>query len=268
VRRFLNDLLWLLPVPLALIVFQQFALDASDVVLGAIVAALALLMATGLWMRALVRRRLFLAGALRQESFWHRRLRGGFGLALAALVLALPLAVMLLVAAVRPSSGYFLFALVVNIPVFGLLWQAGFRLLNGHAVARFHPVLAMRAAVRVNFWLLFGALAITALFESYPDFAGLTLAQAMLSEAGRQDAHSPLLAGLLQIAAAKDALAWWLGQQLLPGIPGSTLMEGVLVLGAWALLLATDALAVWSYMIVCSAVLTLVHWREWHPGAG
>lgn len=266
-RRFLNDLLWLLPVPLALIVFHRFALDASDAVLGVIVVVLALVMASGLWLRALVRRRLFLAGALCPKSFWHRRLRGGIGLAAAALILAVPLAVILLVSTARPSSAYFLFALVVNVPVLVALWQMGFRLLDGHAVARFHPVLALRAALRVNFVLLFGALAFAALFQSYPDFGGLTLAQAMLSEAGRQDAQSQLLSGLLQIAAAKDALAWWLGQQWLPGIPGSSLVEVVLVLGAWTLLLATDALAVWSYLVVCSAVLTLAHWREWHPGA-
>jgi hypothetical protein len=268
VKRFLNDILWLLPVPLGLILVHQYALDAPDAVLGAIVLTLALLMAAGLWLRALVRRRLFLAGALRVESFWHRRLRGGLGLALAALTLALPLTVILLVAAVRPSSDYFLFALVINVPVQALLWQGAYRLLNGHAVARFHPVLALRAALSLNFVLLFGGLAIAALFQSYPDFGGLTLAQALLSEVGRQDAESELLAGLLQMAAAKDALAWWLGQQLLPGIPGSTFVEIVLVLGAWVLLLATDALAVWSYLVVCSAVLTLVHWRDWHPGAG
>jgi hypothetical protein len=268
VKRFLNDLLWLLPVPLGLIVVHQFALDASDAVLGAMVLGLALLMGAGLWLQALVRRRLFLAGALRAESFWHRRLRGGFGLAVAALMLALPLALILLVAVVRPSSDHFLLALVVNVPVLGLLWQGGYWLLDGHAVARFHPVLALRAALSLNFVLLFGILAMAALFQSYPDFGGLTLGQALLSEVGRQDAESELLAGLLQMAAAKDALAWWLGQQVLPGIPGSTFVEGVLVLGAWVLLLATDALAAWSYLVVCSAVLTLVHWREWHPGAG
>ena len=267
-RRFLNDLLWLLPAPLGLILVHQFALDASDAVLGAIVLGLALLMVAGLWLQALVRRRLFLAGALRAESFWHRRLRGGFGLAVAALILGLPLAVILLVAAVRPSSDYFLFALVITAPVLILLWQGAYRLLSGHAVARFHAVLALRAALALNFVLLFGVLAIAALFQSYPDFGGLTLAQAVLSEVGRQDAESELLAGLLQMAAAKDALAWWLGQQLLPGMPGSNVAEAMLVLGAWVLLLATDALAAWSYLVGCSAVLTVVHWREWHPGTG
>jgi hypothetical protein len=67
----------------------------------------------------------------------------------------------------------------------------------------------------------------------------------------------------MQLAAAKDALAWWLGQQLLPGA-----MQPGLQLAAWTVLLATNALVVWSYLMICASVLMLVHWRAWHPGTG
>jgi hypothetical protein len=130
-------------------------------------------------------------------------------------------------------------------------------------VPRFQPVLALRLALAVNFLVLFLVLGVAAVFQSYPDFGALTLAEAMLSEAGRQQAESGLLQGLMQLAAAKDALSWWLGQQMLPGA-----MRPGLQLAAWAVLLATNALVIWSYLLVCSSVLTLLHWRSWHPGTG
>jgi hypothetical protein len=260
-REVLNDMLWLLPVPFLLILASRFGSVLSDRAVVAAVLGTAVLMAAGIWLRAVVRRRIFLAGAVRGESPWYRWLRGGAGLALFALLAAVPLAAILLVAVVRPTGSYLLVGLVLNVPVLVLLRQFWARRLAAHAVPRFQPVLALRLALAVNFLLLFLALALAAVFQSYPDFGALTLTEAMLSEAGRQQAASGLLQGLMQLAAAKDALSWWLGQQMLPGA-----MQPGLQFAAWAVLLATNAMVVWSYLLVCSSVLTLLHWRAWHPG--
>ncbi len=262
-RETLNDMLWLLPAPFLLILADRFGSLLSDHGFVAAVLGTAVLMAAGIWLRAIVRRRIFLAGALRGESPWYRRLRGGAGLALGSLLAAVPLAAILLVAVIRPTGSYLLVGLVVNVPVLVLLRQFWARRLEAHAVSRFQPVLALRLALAVNFLLLFPGLALAAMFQSYPDFGALTLTEAMLSEAGRQQAESGLLQGLMQLAAAKDALSWWLGQQMLPGA-----MQPGLQLAAWAVLLATNALVVWSYLMVCASVLTLRHWRSWHPGTG
>lgn len=263
VRDALNDMLWLLPVPLVLIVLSRMGARLSDAAIAGVVLALVLLMAGGIWMRAVVRRRIFLAGALQRRSRWYRWLRGGVGLALLALLVALPLAVILVVATVRPTGPHLLLGMVLNVPVLVLLHHQWVRWLSAHAEPRFTPVLALRVALAVNFLLLFLALGLAALFQSYPDLGELTLAEAMLSEAGRQVAAGDLLLGMMQLAAAKDAAVWWLGQQVLPGV-----MQPGLQFAAWVLLLATDALVVWSYLLICSSVLTLRHWRAWYPGTG
>jgi hypothetical protein len=268
VRVALNDMLWLLPVPLALIGFHALGDGFTDAAVVALLAAMALPMAAGIWMRAIVRRRIFLAGALQARSPWFRLLRGGAGLAVLAFAVAVLLSLLLLVAAVRAPGPHFQLALVLNLPVLVLLWHFWTRVFANHAVPRFRAVLALRAALTVNFLLLFPALGVGSLFQSYPDFDGLTLVQAMLSEAGRQQAESSLLTGLMQIAAAKDALVWWLGQQFLPAAAESGVVQAALRTAAWTLLLATDAAVVWSYLLLCSSVLTLVHWRAWHPGTG
>ena len=262
-REALNDMLWLLPVPFLLILAGWFGSMLSDHAVVAAVVGAAALMTVGMWLRAVVGRRIFLAGALRGESPWYRWLRGGAGLALVSLLVAIPLAAILLVAVVRPTGPHLLIGLVLNVPVLVLLRQFWARRLAAHAVPRFQPVLALRLALAVNFLLLFLVLGVAALFQSYPDFGALTLTEAMLSEAGRQQAESGLMLGLMQLAAAKDALSWWLGQQMLPGAvrPG-------LQVAAWAVLLATNAMVIWSYLLMCSALLTLLHWRSWHPGRG
>ena len=262
-REALNDMLWLLPIPFLLIVAGRFGSMLSDQAVGAAVVGSAAVMTAGMWLRAVVGRRIFLAGALRGESPWYRWLRGGAGLAVISLLAAMPLAAILLIAVVRSTGPHLLIGLVVNVPVLVLLRQFWARRLAAHAVPRFQPVLALRLALVVNFLLLFLVLAVAAVFQSYPDFGALTLTEAMLSEAGRQRAESDLLQGLMQLAAAKDALSWWLGQQMLPGAMGPGLQ-----LAAWTVLLATNAMVIWSYLLMCSSVLTLLHWRSWHPGTG
>lgn len=260
-RAALNDMLWLLVVPLVLIVFARVGRLLPDAAFVATVLLLALFLSSVLWLRAVVRRRIFLAGAIREQSAWYHRLRGGVPMALFALFAAVPLATILLVAVVRAPGPGLLIGMILNLPLLVLLRQFWYRRLAGHAVARFRALLALRLALWVNLGVLALAFAVGALFRSYPEFSDFTLIEAMLSEAGRQEAVSGMLQVLMQIAAAKDAAGWWLGQQVLPGL----LQPGVQVVG-WLILLATDLLVIWSYLLTCAAVLAVVHWRQWHPG--
>ncbi len=260
-RLALNDMLWLLAVPVFLIVLSRIAVQLTDTAVVVLVLGLALFMTAGIWLRLVLRRRIFLAGALRVESPWYRRLRGGPLMALLALGGAVPLAAILVVAVARVDAPHLLLGMVLNVPVLVLLREFWSRRLASHAVPRFRAMLALRLALALNLGLLFLALATAALFRTYPELAGLTLTEAMLSEAGRQEAASGLLQALMQLAAAKDAMAWWLGQQVLPG-----LIEPGLQIVGWMVLVATDVLVVWSYLMICASVLTLLHWREWHPG--
>jgi hypothetical protein len=262
-RAALNDMLWLLPVPVLLILLSRVGLVLTDMAVVGLVLGVSVFMTAGIWLRSIVRRRIFLAGALRAESPWYRWLRGGPLLALLGLLTAIPLATILAVATVRVSDPHLLLGIVLNVPLLVLLREFWHQRLACHAVPRFRPILALRLALTVNLVLLTLTLAVASLFRSYPEFSGLTLVEAMLSEVGRQEAASALLQALMQLAAAKDAAAWWLGQQVLPGA-----IEPGLQVAGWMLLLATDVLVVWSYLLICASVLTLVHWRAWHPGSG
>lgn len=261
-RAALNDMLWLLPVPLFFIVLSRVGALLANAAFIGLVLGLALFMTAGIWLRSVARRRIFLAGALHVDSPWYRRLRGGVFMALVALLGAVPLATILVVATVREPGPQLLAGMVLNVPLLVLLREFWHRRLAVHAVPRFRAMLALRLALVVNLGLLFLALAVAALFRTYPEVSGLTLVEAMLSEAGRQTATSGLLQALMQLAAAKDAAAWWLGQQVLPGA-----IEPGLQVAGWMMLLATDLLVVWSYLLICASVLTLLHWRAWHPGS-
>ncbi|TVP87909.1 MAG: hypothetical protein EA347_06870 [Thioalkalivibrio sp.] len=260
-RMALNDMLWLLTVPVFLIVLSRVGVLLPDTAVAVLVLGLALFMTAGIWLRLVLRRRIFLAGALRAESPWYRRLRGGPLMALVALGGAIPLAAILVVAMARVDAPHLLLGMVLNVPVLVLLREFWSRRLASHAVPRFRAMLALRLALALNLGLLFLALAVAALFRTYPELSGLTLAEAMLSEAGRQEATSGLLQALMQLAAAKDAMAWWLGQQVLPGV-----IDPGLQVAGWMVLVATDLLVVWSYLLICASVLTVLHWRAWHPG--
>lgn len=241
-------------LPLGVLVgLGQVGRSFSDFALILVVTGLALIMSSGLWLHALSRRRLFLASCLVSTSAWRQRLRGGWVLWLLAFLRALPLALILSVAVQRADAhDPLVMLLIVNVPVLVLMRHFWQNRLAGDVLSTYLPIIAGRLAMHANLGVLLLMLLVFAFNTTYPDFAEVGLRDAILHEAGRQHAESGFLLAAMQLAAAKDALSWWLGQQFLPGT-----VQPALQLIGWTLLLATDVVVVWSYLVLCSATLDL-----------
>ncbi|MCH8504245.1 MAG: hypothetical protein LAT50_07980 [Ectothiorhodospiraceae bacterium] len=211
----------------------------------------------GLWSRALSRRRAFLNAYFQDHSWWRMRLRGGPLLAARQLLQAMLLTLVLLVAVVRLDDSRVWQLLLLNLPVLVLLHVLIGRLLAGHVSARFRTELVWRVVLVMNFLLLFPALVLLAMHASYPELGEGGRRQGVWIEMVRQDAASEWLLNLMQLAAAKDAVGWWLGQQLLPGLGGP-----VFQIGGWLIILAAEGLFLWSYLLVCAGVLEIARHRR------
>ena len=132
-----------------------------------------------------------------------------------------------------------------------LVFAAVMRGLERHANALYLPALAWRLAAAVVGSVLLIALIIGAFHRAYPDLAEVGLERAVWHFVDQERARSAFVEVLLQIAAAKDALRLWLAQQLMPQ-PGGSLAQAA----GWVIVLAEEALFVWSYLLwLCPAVL-------------
>jgi hypothetical protein len=250
-------LIWLLPAVAGLLALNILGRGAPTWVLVLAWLVISLVMLGGLWIRALSRRHAFLGAYLHQASPWRRRLRGGPVLALHLWLQAAVLALVLVVAIARLQQDLQWWLLTASLPVLIGLQALVRRLLRAHVSPAYLPELSWRVTMALQFATLFGAMAWLALYGQYPEFAEVTLKQALWHEMSRERAVSGPLEALLQLAAAKDALALWLGQQLLPAL-GSPLLR----LGGWTLLLAAEGLFVWSYLVFAAGVAALPGWRR------
>lgn len=250
-------MLWLLPSMGVLLALNIGGSSLPTSALLAVWMLLTAVMAVGLWVRAVSRRHAFLSAYLVPGSRWRRRWRGGVVLGLTQIAQAALLAMVLTVAAVRLDDTPAWQLLLFNLPVLVLLHHVIRHLLAAHITATYMPELAWRLTLRLDFLMLFPALAVVALYASYPALSDVTLTQAIWHEMGRQEAVSGVLTDLMQIAAAKDALSWWLGQQLLPGL-GEPLFQT----GGWLLLLAAEGLFLWAWLVLNVGMLELVRRRK------
>jgi hypothetical protein len=224
--------------------------------LVALAGATAAAMGLALLRRAQRRRAVLLAAYVREGSVWRHRLRGGWVMRISSFGLGAALTVALLVAVVRLDDPRAWAALVLSCPalVATTIWLQ--HRLGPHASPTYLPELAWRLASLSVGTALIALLVLLAFHRPYPDFGTATLEQAVWHLADAERARSALAQNLLELAAAKDALLLWLGQQLMPE-PGASLAEAL----GWLVLLAEESLFVWSYLVLCSAVLL---WRRVH----
>ena len=206
----------------------------------------------GLWQRAKTRRRVWLAAYLEPESgaFWF--LRGGLLMALGQGAIAIVMALYLLLAVMGLESHWQWLALLCSALALPLVAAVIARLLRAQVV----PGLRMELSLRLALNLLAGVLLLYLVWQAfgaqYPDFRGASLEQAVWHAVSSEQARSPLLLTLLEMAAAIDGLNAWLAQRLLP-TPGSSVWQAV----AWCIVLAQEALFVWSYLLLCRGALAL-----------
>ncbi len=215
---------------------------------------LSLLLAMALYWQRRLRRRAWLGLYVAPTSHLQTWLRGGLGMWLGQLLLAAALALVLLLGLVRITDANIWLLLFAQVPVLVLLQALWRRWLAGHLSSTYLPLLSWRLSLWLQAVLLLALLLWLALQRPQPDFAGVSLERALWHLVNAEQARSQLLQNLLQLAAAKEALQLWLGQQLLPA-SGSVLLQ---VLG-WILLLAAQGLFLWSYMLFNLAIVLVFH---------
>jgi hypothetical protein len=237
-------------------VFHLFGRTLPTAALGAVWAALALAIASGLFWRARIRRRAFLRAYVAPASPLVHWLRGGWLLALRQLLLAGLLALLLAVALVRTTAPVWL-VLLASVPVLTVLQALVRRGLAAHVNAGYLPELSWRICIGVVGAAMFAAVTTLAVRQAYPDFSAVSLERAVWHLADQETARSELALGLLQMAAAKDGARLWLAQQLLPA-PGVSLAQ----LAGWLVVVAEQALFVWSYLLMCNGILIAMNARD------
>lgn len=212
------------------------------------------LLAAGLGMaltsQARLRRRGWLLVYLRPGAGLFFRLRGGVLMGLVQGLLGAGLALLFLIAIMRSTDSFVwiaLLAIAVLLPPLSALLR---KALRTQANEGYLGELAWRTVSTLLGVIVLAVLAWRALQLSYPDFGDVTLEQAVWHLVGQQNARSDWALTMLQVAAAGDGLRLWLGQQLLP-TPGTSLWQSL----GWAVLLAQEAVFVWSYLLLCRALV-------------
>jgi hypothetical protein len=245
----LRDLAVLLVATALLWAFHLFGRTLPTTVLAAAWGAMALAICGGLFWRARIRRRAFLRVYLAPASPLLHWLRGGWLMALRQLLLAALLALLLAVALVRASTPVWL-VLLAAVPVLPLAHALVRRALARHVNAGYLPELGWRISLWLVGALMFGAVTGIALRQAHPEFGGVTLERAVWHLVDQERARSEPAEVMLQLAAAKDAARLWLAQQLMPA-PGLSLAQ----LTGWLVVVAEQALFVWSYLLMCNGIL-------------
>ncbi len=249
-----SALLGVLLVAGALWLLNVFGRTLPTPALAAAWAAAAAAIGASFFRRARLRRAALLAGYLRRESPLHERLRGGPLMAARSALAGAAVALVLLVAAVRLEDRAAWVVLIASAPLLVAAYAASSRVLAPHAAEAYRRELAWRAAAALVGAAMVAALVALAFHRAYPDLGQATLEQAVWHFVDAEHARSAPAAALLDAAAAKDGLRLWLAQQLLPA-PGASLAEAA----GWLIVLAEEALFVWSYLSLCSVVLSGIH---------
>lgn len=245
-----RDLLAALTGTALLFLLHLYARVLPTVALAAAWLLLALPMGYGLWWQARLRRRAWLSAWLRTDASLRRRLRGGLLLLLRQLAIALVLALLLLVALTRTAGPAPWLVLLAAGPLLVLV-DAQVRRRSAQQVRpAYLPAFGWRAALPLAGMLMAGALVLVALQQAYPDFRGVSLERAVWHLVDQEQARSAALQAFLELAAAKDALRLWLGQQLMPA-PGVSLAQ----LAGWLVLVAAEVLFAWSYLLLCAGII-------------
>ncbi len=249
-HRALRDMLYLLGLTFLLWVYHVYARTLPGPALAAAWLLMTLLIGSGLFWRARIRRRAFIAAYLAPGSGLAHRLRGGVLLAARHGLLAGLLAAFLTVAIVRVPDARVWLLLAANVPVLVFVQLALRRALASHVNLRYLPELSWRLALLVTGAALFAAVLALALYRDYPDLGSVSMERAVWHLVDQERARSDTALLLLQLSAAKDGLRLWLAQQLMP-VPGTSVLQ---LLG-WLIILMEEALFVWSWLLACAGLL-------------
>ena len=226
---------------------------ANEAVLATFAVFIAVI-ALALWRRAKSRREVWLNAYFQKQSPISHWLRGGAWMlilqGLTAIVLGLYLAITLL----RTQSLLTWVGLLVVSIILPIMSHMIARVSQAHIHSSYRQVFSTRIAALCLGVVLWCVLLVDHYYSVYPDFRTVNLDQAIWYMMTSEQARSGFLLTSLEIVAAADGLRLWLAQHLLPA-PATELWQVI----AWCLLLAQEALFVWSYLLMCVGALSLHH---------
>ena len=140
--------------------------------------------------------------------------------------------------------------LVIGAPASAAVFALWRRALAGQLAARYLPEIAWRLTVVVVGLAMAAALVALAFHRPYPDVGDVDLERAIWHFVDQERARSAPAQLLLQLAGVKDGLRLWLAQQLMPQ-PGLSAAQAL----GWLIVLAEEAVFVWSYLSFLCPVL-------------
>ena len=199
------------------------------------------LIAAGSVEAARLRRRAWLGQYLRDDSPWHRRLRGGVLMLIRHQLLGACLALLLVVKLRLLAPVYWAPLLVGAVGVVALRHLLCRRLAR-HVIAESLPAVARRLAVWPTASLLTLALVVLALWRPQPYLVGLSWEAALIRHV--PSGGDSLLALAERLAEAVVLTQYWAMQN---AAEHAALGEGLALLG-WMLLLLTQSAFAWAYV--------------------
>ncbi|MCG6656625.1 hypothetical protein HOP52_02400 [Halomonas campisalis] len=199
------------------------------------------LIAAGGFEAARLRRRAWLGQYLRDDSPWHRWLRGGLLMLIRHQLLGACLALLLLVK-LRLLAPVYWAPLLVGVVGLVVLRYVLQRRLARHVIAEYLPAVTRRLVVWPAASLLILALVVQALWRPQPYLVGLGWEQALVRHV--PSGGDSLLALCERLAEAVTLTQYWAMQN---AAEHASLGEGLALLG-WVLLLLTQSAFGWAYV--------------------
>lgn len=252
INALLRQMFIMLIVTTGLWLWQMLARVLPNAGLIASLVVFVGLIAVGLWYRVKTRRRVWLNAYFLPGSPLHRLLQGGLWMGLVQGVTAVVLGLVLAAALLRSHSLWVWVSFLLAALLLPLLALGISKRLEAHAPTIYRDALSLRLSALFLGVLLWGGLIYQSYHASYPDFRCASLDQAIWYMMSTQQARSEFLLGVLELSSAAEAIRLWFAQRVLPA-PITSLWQGL----AWCLVLAQEALFVWSYLLLCSGALRL-----------
>ena len=253
-----RDGCWLVLPLLALVMLTWTAPRMTNAAVLVAVGLIGALLFIGGWPLVRLRREVWVRDHFRADSVWHGRLRRAWWARGVSLFSSLILGGALLTALARQTGATpLLVVFILNVPVLVCLRALFERWLWPHLLPEVREAVALRAAMVVDCAGVLVILLAGAFLARHPDYASLPLAEAVRLTVSEEQARSAALTLAMQLAAAKDAVVGWLGQQFLPG-SGPVALQ----FAGWVIVLATDAVVAWSYVRLMAASLWHAPWRR------
>ncbi|MEH6389622.1 MAG: hypothetical protein V7772_17320 [Pseudomonas profundi] len=212
---------------------------------------------TGSFEAARLRRRVWLNQYLRVASPWHRLLRGGAFMAAWHLLVGALLSLFMLIKLQNLNAALWA-VLALGLPLLAWLSRGLNRRMREHVVSQALPALVRRFSVPLAVGVLTAIYLVVTLNLGQPDLRGLSWGSAMAQHMQPSTSDLTVLRVLERSYIMLDLTLQWALQN---GLGGAE-RNGWLALAGWSLLFLTGSAFIWAYVRLLVGVDALVDQRR------